>query len=772
MQINDKSSLDGVDILMLSPTPTYPLDFGNRKRIHEICRQFKDRGAKIHFLHYPGEWRSKTPYEDMLKMHQQWDSFHLVPPTRYLHQPAQGEDHTIDEWWDYSIGDYLKYLFARNYYDVFLVNYTYLSKALEFAPKHVYKILDTHDQFSGRRQLLESQGIPAEFFYTTPDQEAIALERADLVWAIKEQEAEFFRSIAGTPVITVPHIEPQRKIERKYSPDDKDYLVVGMIGGRNSINVRNTRAFLEKAMPKFRKYLAPIKIRLAGSMCSDLSDLEGKTGIELMGRVGDVKEFYDAIDIALVPMTFSTGLKIKAVEALTTGLPLIAHKHALEGMPLTHDYHKCESIDEIVEYCIDTAFDPIVIPDLMAATQASYEAMWQEVDESLNDTVKQFSQAKPYTIIVLNEAFFNRKSYVYEHIIQTIYYLKHLTEIIYYVDVPITAKQAAVFEWHDAIGKVVFSPNVASILKLKKDKGSSLGISYAISSLESISRQRNIACLWMFNIPQELRNGIPDALKDTLVYLRNDVIKHNYANDYKLQVDMKSLSGFSNLTMINCSLSALSQESFLEDNLRKIIVPFWKQPPEGVRNYWSSAQANEVRVIILSNCQFISFAYIVWQLCLNIFDTELKPLVIMDQKINETELVAESNFKENISSVLELLSDIYAWDKRPLVVIDLCPSNLSFAFYRETLKRLGIPIIEPDGHPNAQWHNLIRTNPVLKPSSISQLIELLTKIAENPEYKNDLNTKINQNTAITYAQDSGWCNIWSQISQSKSKLYS
>lgn len=772
IQLNDKSSLDGVDILILSPTPTYPLDFGNRKRIYEICRQFKERGAKIHFLHYPGEWRSKTPYDAMLKMHHQWDSFHLVPPTRYLHQPSQGEDHTIDEWWDYAIGDYLKYLFQRNYFDVFLINYTYLSKAFEFAPNHVYKILDTHDQFSGRRQLLETQGIAPEFFYTTPEEEAIALERADLVWAIKEQEAEFFRSIASTPVVTVPHIEPQRKIQRKYLPADEDYLVLGMIGGRNSINVRNTRSFLEQAMPKFRKYLAPIKVKLAGSMCAELGDLEGRPGIELIGRVEDVADFYQAIDVAIVPMTFSTGLKIKAVEALTTGLPLIAHKHALEGIPLTHDYHKCESLDEIIENCIDTAFDPIVIPDLTAATQASYEAMWEEVESSLNNTVSQFSQAKPYTVIILNEAFFNSKSYIYEHIIQTVYYLKHLTEIIYYVDVPITAKQATVFEWHDAIGKVVFSPNVAEILKLKNDKNSTLGISYAVSSLESICQRRNIACLWLFNIPQEFRNGIPDSLKDTLIYLRTDVIKHNYDNDYKLQLELQSLTEFNNLIEINCSLSALSQEAFLGNQSQTIIVPFWKQAPEGVGNYWSSAQDHEVRVIILSNCQSISFAYIVWKLCLNIFDTELKPLVIVEKSIQETELKAESSFKANISSVAELLSDIYAWDKRPLVVIDLCPNELNFTFYRETLKRLGIPIIEPDGHPNAEWHNLIRVDSVLNPTSIGQLIELLIKISKDREYKDKLKTKINHNTAITYAQDSGWCNIWGQISQSKSKLYS
>ena len=640
-------------------------------------------------------------------------------------------------------------------------------KLFEFAPNHVYKILDTHDKFSERRQLLESQGIAPEFFYTTAEQEAIALDRADLVWAIKEQEAEFFRSISNTPVITVPHIEPQRHIQRKQLPADKDYLVLGMIGGRNSINVRNTWAFLDKAIPRFRKYLAPIKIKLAGSMCADLSELEGKAGIELMGRVQDVEDFYTAIDIAVVPMTFSTGLKIKAVEALTTGLPLIAHKHALEGIPLTHPYHQCQSIEQIVENCIDTAFEPVIIPDLAAATQASYQAMRESVEGSITQTIDQFSQAKPSTVIVLNEAFFNQKSYIYEHTIQTVYYLKHLTEIIYYVDTPINAKQAAVFEWHDAIGKVVLSPNVASILNLAGETDASLGISYSVSSLESICQRRNVTCLWMLNIPLELSNGIPDSLKDLPIYLRTDVIRNYYRDRDKFQLDLQSLSDSNNLTLVNCSLSALSQESDLIKDSSLIIVPFWKQSPEGIRNYWSTAKANESRVIILANSQSQFFSYLVWKLCLDIFDLHLKPLVITGAKAAEIAVNNDRTFKEHTCLLTDLLADVYAWDKRPLITIDLCPNDLSFAFYRETLNRTGIPIIKPDGHPNAQWHNLIRANTALNPSSIAQLLELLIKISREGEYKNDLNEIVTKNAAITYAQDSGWCNIWKQISQAK-----
>ncbi|WP_027250410.1 hypothetical protein, partial [Planktothrix agardhii] len=162
--------LKGTDILVLSPTPTYPIIKGNCKRIYSVCQQLRDRGAKIHFLHYPQDWVNHLPLTSIQAMSQQWDSFHLVPTTRPLQTPAIYQDHSIDEWWDEAIGDYLKWLFSHYYFDAFLVNYTYLSKAFEFAPSFVYRILDTHDQFTGRRQLLAEHDIAPEFFYSTKEQ--------------------------------------------------------------------------------------------------------------------------------------------------------------------------------------------------------------------------------------------------------------------------------------------------------------------------------------------------------------------------------------------------------------------------------------------------------------------------------------------------------------------------------------------------------------------------------------------------------------------------
>src|ERR1700754_3756426 len=159
----------GARVAVLSPTPTHPQDFGNRKRIYRVCSRYKEEGAQVTFIHYPAEleWRGRLPLRPQREMSDCWSQHFTVPPTRTLHDDPRGRHHTIDEWWDHAIGDFLTWLFSVEAFDIFIVNYSWLSKALDYAPRTTFKILDTHDKFSGRRQMLETLGLDPEFFYTT-----------------------------------------------------------------------------------------------------------------------------------------------------------------------------------------------------------------------------------------------------------------------------------------------------------------------------------------------------------------------------------------------------------------------------------------------------------------------------------------------------------------------------------------------------------------------------------------------------------------------------
>ncbi len=761
------SRLNGTDILVLSPTPTYPNNQGNRKRIYSVCQQLKESGARIHFLYYPQDWVCHVPTDDLRQVAEQWDSFYIVPTTRDLQTPSQAEDHTIDEWWDYAIGDYLKWLFTHYYFDAFIVNYTYLSKALEFAPPHVYRILDTHDQFSGRRNLFENQGLGKEYFHTTKEEEAIALNRADLVWAIKEEEAIFFRQITDQPVLTMLHIEPKQTVIRKTLIEDEDYLVIGMIGVNNSINLQNARGFLEEALPLFHKYLAPIKIRLAGSMCDGLKDLEARAGIELLGRVESVSDFYNTVDVIIVPMSFSTGLKIKAVEALAQGLPVIAHKHAFEGIPSTHPYHQCNSFSEIAEYCVELAYDPTQVLELKEATQLSYEKMSIQVQAAMEQTRLQLLKGRSFLVIVLNEQFFQENSPQHEATVQSIYYFRHLTNLILYIDTPLTKKQADLLRWHDLIAKVVISPQAATEANLKDlDSGK---ISYTVLSLAEVCLSRNVISICFLGVPRDINTETVKQLQSIPAYVRTDILRTYHSAKTVEKVLMK-FKEFSQLTLVNSSVEAIYHEQQLIPHAEVQIVPFWRDLPGSIWQNWKEASREEKRIFILAHATTIPLAHKVWAVGCELTPKQ-KPVVVLPAE--ELELQVEEypvsdwqddlDFCQHLISSAELMRDFNAWDRKPLFVIDFSDYHLAFSIYVETLRRSAMVILKPDCVEQGSQQSLIRGDHDLKFESILNLENILINLKENVSLIKGIENKKKQDIGCIYGNDVGWSKIWKSV---------
>ncbi len=410
------------DVLVLSPTPTWPLNYGNRKRIYSVCKSIQEKGSRIHFLFYPGEvdWREDLPFEAQIKMSQQWDSLYIIPPSTALHPFAKNKDHTIDEWWDKSIGDYLKWIFNLKLFDAFIVNYTWLSKAFEYVPSNIFKVLDTHDRFSDRRLLLEENGIKAEFFHTTPDQEKLALERADLVWAIKSQEKIFFETLTSKPIIdTLIHVDLHKHPRSCLSHFQQGYLRLGFIGAANNINRVNIEQFLELAIPLFKKHFAPIKIVLAGGLSIHFKNVDSRW-VESIGRVDEVSDFYQVVDAVVIPMVFSTGLKIKFSEALSFGIPIISHHHASEGFHPMHSWHELPSMQELINTCIDLAFSPEKLPELMCASiesQKYHEDAFSRTIENFLDATQGPTQT---LLLLIDEDHLNEKSVFYIRILDII----------------------------------------------------------------------------------------------------------------------------------------------------------------------------------------------------------------------------------------------------------------------------------------------------------------------------------------------------------------
>lgn len=59
----------------------------------------------------------------------------------------------------------------------------------------------------------------------------------------------------------------------------------------------------------------------------------GTDSVKSMGPVGKVDDFYAEIDLVLAPVESGGGMKVKVIEALSRGLPVLADRHAVDGLP-------------------------------------------------------------------------------------------------------------------------------------------------------------------------------------------------------------------------------------------------------------------------------------------------------------------------------------------------------------------------------------------------------------------------------------------------------
>jgi glycosyltransferase involved in cell wall biosynthesis len=97
--------------------------------------------------------------------------------------------------------------------------------------------------------------------------------------------------------------------------------------------------FVENCWGDLKKIFPSIKLIVIGSGCKSntlkLSLL--KEGIEDIGYVKDVSEFYKSAKIAVVPINKGSGTRLKILEAMSFALPVVSTSKGAEGIDYTND---------------------------------------------------------------------------------------------------------------------------------------------------------------------------------------------------------------------------------------------------------------------------------------------------------------------------------------------------------------------------------------------------------------------------------------------------
>jgi glycosyltransferase involved in cell wall biosynthesis len=165
-------------------------------------------------------------------------------------------------------------------------------------------------------------------------------EASDL--AAEVAEAEVWET---PPCIATP---PARRQPRAAARGP--FVILGAL--HSAANVVAVQDFLAEAMPRIAREMPDARVVIVGKGAPDqLKALAArwKPHIELVGFVPQLGALLEGAAAMIVPMRIGSGVKLKVLEALAHGLPLITTEKGIESIPVEPGVHGLVS-DDIAEF--------------------------------------------------------------------------------------------------------------------------------------------------------------------------------------------------------------------------------------------------------------------------------------------------------------------------------------------------------------------------------------------------------------------------------------
>lgn len=211
-------------------------------------------------------------------------------------------------------------------------------------------ILDAHNVESAllRQTDIARHGLWARLARAGRWRRAAAAERAIAgrvagIWACSRQDAELLGALApaAAPARLVPNPVPAWCAAAAPLPGSGglDVLFVGHLGYRPNLHaaLRLARTIL----PRLRREDPSARLMIAGRAPGRRlrAAVEGVEGVTLIADPPDLSPIYAQAAMAMIPLTEGGGTRIKVLEAMACGLPVIATAKAVEGLELTPGRH-------------------------------------------------------------------------------------------------------------------------------------------------------------------------------------------------------------------------------------------------------------------------------------------------------------------------------------------------------------------------------------------------------------------------------------------------
>lgn len=299
---------------------------GSKTRAFELLKYFKEKGFEIDFVYEKNLDNTVKHDEQILaeKLVNNIVSIQRRPNTISFSYVI----YKIDKIFFKKKTDITNFFFRKqfdkileaNTYDYVIISYAIYANLISNKKllKGAITINDTHDFLTSQIQDKKKNKI-GEYFQN----EIKMLDKFDQVWAISNDECYIFNQFIKN-VKLVP-FSPTLNLDYTFSKTKRTFDII-YVASENPHNIKSAKWFFEKVYPLLDQNF---KILIIGKICKHVLDYKNVVKINF---VEDLSTEYLNSKISICPMLTGTGVKIKVLEALSFGLPIVTNLRGVDGL--------------------------------------------------------------------------------------------------------------------------------------------------------------------------------------------------------------------------------------------------------------------------------------------------------------------------------------------------------------------------------------------------------------------------------------------------------